>query len=156
MSKAVLQVSPLLAEERWAVTVHAEAPPSVFEASPLPACAGARLVHATNAATAMAIPTYAGAKRTRRLSRRGTFSYEWVTREPSAVQRESILACPAAPVASNSRRTREPHTTPVLRLCVSSRSTMPADPADVVLRFLESVGRPEEARFYLERFRAEP
>ncbi len=33
---------------------------------------------------------------------------------------------------------------------------MPADPADVVLRFLESVGRPEEARFYLERFRAEP
>jgi hypothetical protein len=33
---------------------------------------------------------------------------------------------------------------------------MPTDPADVVLRFLESVGRPEEARFYLERFRAEP
>jgi hypothetical protein len=33
---------------------------------------------------------------------------------------------------------------------------MPADPADVVLRFLESVGRPEEARFYLARFRAEP
>jgi acetylglutamate kinase len=30
------------------------------------------------------------------------------------------------------------------------------DPADVVLRFLESVGRPEEARFYLARFRAEP
>lgn len=33
---------------------------------------------------------------------------------------------------------------------------MTADPADVVLRFLESVGRPEEARFYLARFRAEP
>src|SRR5258708_5880560 len=30
------------------------------------------------------------------------------------------------------------------------------DPADVVLRFLESVGRPEEARFYLARFRAAP
>jgi acetylglutamate kinase len=33
---------------------------------------------------------------------------------------------------------------------------MSTDPADVVLRFLESVGRPEEARFYLEHFRAEP
>jgi acetylglutamate kinase len=33
---------------------------------------------------------------------------------------------------------------------------MPTDPADVVLRFLESVGRPDEARFYLARFRAEP
>jgi acetylglutamate kinase len=30
------------------------------------------------------------------------------------------------------------------------------DPTDVVLRVLESVGRPEEARFYLARFRAEP
>jgi ribosomal protein S18 acetylase RimI-like enzyme len=30
------------------------------------------------------------------------------------------------------------------------------DPADVVLRFLESVGRPDEARYYLARFRAEP
>jgi acetylglutamate kinase len=30
------------------------------------------------------------------------------------------------------------------------------EPADVVLRFLESVGRPDEARFYLARFRAEP
>src|SRR5215469_9352352 len=33
---------------------------------------------------------------------------------------------------------------------------MSTEPAHVVLRFLESVGRPEEARFYLERFRAEP
>jgi hypothetical protein len=30
------------------------------------------------------------------------------------------------------------------------------EPADVVLRFLESVARPDEARFYLARFRAEP
>ncbi len=33
---------------------------------------------------------------------------------------------------------------------------MPTDPADVVLRFLDSVGRPDEARYYLARFRAEP
>ena len=30
------------------------------------------------------------------------------------------------------------------------------DPADIVLRFLESAGRPDEARFYLARFRAAP
>jgi hypothetical protein len=30
------------------------------------------------------------------------------------------------------------------------------DPADVVLRFLESVARPDEARFYLSAFRSEP
>jgi acetylglutamate kinase len=30
------------------------------------------------------------------------------------------------------------------------------EPADVVLRFLESVGRPEEARFYLDLFRETP
>src|SRR2546422_2298631 len=30
------------------------------------------------------------------------------------------------------------------------------DPAGVVLRFLESAGRPEEARFYLDLFRARP
>ena len=30
------------------------------------------------------------------------------------------------------------------------------DPADVVLRFLESTGRPSEARLYLDLFRARP
>jgi len=48
---------------------------------------------------------------------------------------------------------------------VSSRPTPPPppppvpgelDPAAVVLRFLESVGRPAEARFYLDLFRARP